>query len=182
MRVMGLDTSTRTGVSVVDKDRNVLLGEQVTFPKLRGWERASAIAARIMELHAEYKPDLVVIENYGFANANSLVTLVEIGTIIRYFLWQESIPYIEVPPNSLKKFVTGKGSGKKEEVMMYVLKRWDYTSPTNDIADAVGLGMFGLGCLGLDFGAKSKEAVTEVMKTQGQVVESVVQAAIKCKN
>lgn len=173
MRVMGLDTSTRTGVSVVDKDRNVLLGEQVTFPKLRGWGRASAIAARIMELHAEYKPDLVVIENYGFANANSLVTLVEIGTIIRYFLWQENIPYIDVPPNSLKKFVTGKGQAKKEEVMMYVLKRWDYTSKTNDIADAVGLGMFGLGCLGLDFGAKAKEAVTEVMKTQGQVVESV---------
>lgn len=173
MRVMGLDVSTKTGLSVVDKDRNVLLGEQVTFPKLRGWERASAIIARIMELHAEYKPDLVVIENYGFANANSLVTLVEIGTIIRYFLWQENIPYIDVPPNSLKKFVTGKGQAKKEEVMMYVLKRWDYTSKTNDIADAVGLGMFGLGCLGLDFGAKAKEAVTEVMKTQGPVVESV---------
>lgn len=173
MRVMGLDTSTKTGVSVVDDSLRVVLGEQVTFPKLRGWERASAIAARIMELYTEHQPDLVVIENYGFANANSLVTLVEVGTIIRYFLWQENIPYIEVPPNSLKKFVTGKGQGKKEEIMMFVLKKWGYTSATNDIADAVGLGMFGLGCLGHHFDAKAKEAVTEVMKTQGDVVAQV---------
>lgn len=173
MRVMGIDISTKTGVGVVDDNLRVLLGEQVTFAKLRGWERASAIAARVMELHAEYQPDLIVIENYGFANANSLVTLVEVGTIIRYFLWQEGLPYIDVPPNSLKKFVTGKGQAKKEEIMMYVLKRWDYTSKTNDIADAVGLGMFGLGCLGVKFDAKATEAVVEVMKSQGDVVNSV---------
>lgn len=173
MKVMGLDISTKTGVSVVNDSKRVLLGAQVTFPKLKGWERAAAIAARIMELHAEHKPDLVVIENYGFANANSLVTLVEVGTIIRYFLWQEDIPYIEVPPNSLKKFVSGKGQSKKEELMMFVLKKWDYTSATNDIADAVGLGMFGLGCLGVSFDAKAKEAVAEVMKTQGPVVDTV---------
>ena len=173
MRVMGLDLSTMTGVAIVGGDKKVIYAEEVTFKKERGWPRASSIAGRILEIHEEHKPDLVVCEGYGFANAHSLVTLVEIGSIVRYFLWQEGIKSIECPPNSLKKFVTGKGNSKKEEIMMAVLKHWGYESATNNIADAVGLGMFGLGCLGVTFPAISMKAVEEVMKSQGDVVNPV---------
>lgn len=166
MCVMGIDVSTCTGVAIATPDKQVAYAEEIQFKKERGWNRANAIMSRIMDLHSEHKPSLVVLEGYGYANAHSLVTLVEIGTIIRYMLWQEGVKYIDVPPNSLKSFVTGKGTAKKDEVMMFVLKNWGYESKTNNIADAVGLAMFGLCVQGVKFSAGAHKAVANVMVKQ----------------
>lgn len=169
MRVMGIDISTFTGVAVVDSGKKIVHTEEVNFKKSSGLDRCGLIAGRVMELKEEYNPDFAVIENYGFANANSLVTLVEIGTVVRYFLHQEEFPYLDVPPTSLKKFVTGKGNSKKEEIMMFVLKNWGHESKTNNIADAIGLAMFGLGCIGEKFPLASLSCCKEVLKGQPKV-------------
>ncbi|NOQ30176.1 MAG: hypothetical protein GQ570_03540 [Helicobacteraceae bacterium] len=145
MKVMGLDTSTKTGVSIIefiDGEINIT-AEEIEFKKARGLDRCSMIAGAIITLMEEHKPDITIIEGYGYGNAHTLVTLVEIGTVIRYFLKQYEMPYIDVTPNTLKKFVTGKGNAGKEMIMMQVLKRWGYESATNNIADAIGLGMLG---------------------------------------
>lgn len=162
MKTLGLDISTKTGLAVVSSDKKVLYTAQIEVGSLKGWERAQFIVASIMEAHTKYKPDLVVIEGYGYANAHTLVTLAEIGTLVRYFLWQEGIKYVEVPPNSLKMFVTGKGTSKKEVILLEVFKQWGVTAQTNDIADAIGLGMFGLALKGVSFSATSMKAVEAV--------------------
>jgi crossover junction endodeoxyribonuclease RuvC len=175
MKVMGIDTSTKTGIAVVDENKTVLFSERIEFKKATGFNRCSLIANRVMEIHAEFKPDLVVTEGYGFANAHTLAPLVEIGTCVRYFLWQEDIDFLIVPPNSLKSFVlgAGKGNGKKELMLMEVYKRWGFTSATNDEADAVGLAMFGQCALGVLFNAHGKSAVAEVLKGQPEILKNL---------
>lgn len=142
MRVIGIDSSTKTGIAIVS-EKGIEFVEEIEFKKLTGLDRAAAIVGRIMEIKAKWQPDLGVMEGYGFANAHTLATLVEIGTVIRYFMWQEDFPLHLVAPNSLKKFATGKGTSKKNEVMLAVYKRWGFTASTDNIADAVVLAQMG---------------------------------------
>ena len=51
-------------------------------------------------------------------------------------------------------------------MILEVFKRYGYTSKTNDIADAVGLAMFGLCSVGVKFTAESKKCVDEVLKNR----------------
>jgi crossover junction endodeoxyribonuclease RuvC len=158
VRVMGLDMSTKTGVAVVDGSGKVIKTEQVTFPKLSGMPRINAIVGRILELHGETKPDLLVVEDYAVGKfASGAIVGIELGGVLRFILWQEGIKYLPVAPTSVKKFVCGNGKAKKEQMMMEVYKRWGYTSETNDIADAMGLSHMGLAMLGQ--GVKCSEAM-----------------------
>lgn len=166
MLVMGLDLSTCSGVAFVDENKKVVHAQEVQFKKAKGLDRCSQIAGAILGLKEEYEPSLTVIENYGFANAHSLVTLVEIGTIVRYFLYQLGAPFKVVPPNSLKKFVTGKGNAQKDQIMLSVYKQWGYEAATNNIADAVGLAMMGQAFNGVKFPAYAMEACKAILTEQ----------------
>lgn len=158
MKILGLDLSTKAGVCVVESGKTVLYGEEVEFKKQTGWERVSSIAAAIMEVHGEYKPDLVVIEQLFIGHTSSAIILAEINTVVRYFLWQEGIEYIDVPATSLKKWLTGKGNAQKDVMMLEVYKQFGYSAKTNNVADAVALGMYGLAYKG-ESGFKSSQKV-----------------------
>lgn len=162
MRVLGVDPSTRTGIAIVDSGKVIVHTEEVEFKKLVGFMRIQSIIGKVLEVKEKYKPDMIVIEEMFVGHASSAVTIIQIGSLLRYFLWQEGIVYQNVPATTLKKFVCGKGNGNKEQIMMYVSKRWGFESPTNNIADAVGLAMVGLCLSGEDFGAASKAALTKM--------------------
>jgi len=157
MRVMGIDPSTAgTGISIVASGKKVLFTEEIAVKKLTGIPRVSAILTRLAAIHSEQAPDLVVIEEMIIGHASSAIPIVQLGSIIRYYLWQEGIRYVEVHPSILKKFVAGSGSAKKEQIMMYVSKNWGFEAQTNNIADAVGLAMVGLHLIGEPFSATQK--------------------------
>lgn len=160
MRVMGLDLSTRMGVSIVGSGKKVLLANEYEFPGSNGIERCYHLAETVCDLHREWKPDAVYIEGYSFASTTGLVYGVEIGTAVKLNLWERDIPYVDVPPGTLKKFVTGAGNSNKEIVMLQLFKRFGYEAKTNNIADAVALGLFGLCTLmPADFTKAQQEAV-----------------------
>jgi Holliday junction resolvasome RuvABC endonuclease subunit len=46
--------------------------------------------------------------------------------------------------SEVKKFATGKGNGNKDQVMMWVLKRWEFMAASNNTADAFVLAAMGL--------------------------------------
>jgi crossover junction endodeoxyribonuclease RuvC len=143
MKYIGIDVSTRTGIAAYDPNAGVVMAEEIVFRNQTGLKRAGMIAGKVLAcLYRVEDIGLIGIEGYGFSNKHTLVTLVEIGTVIRYFLQQEGYPYREIPPTSLKKFVTGKGNAKKDHMMLEVYKRWGFTPETDNIADAVGLAHF----------------------------------------
>lgn len=143
MIAMGIDPSTKCGVAVCDEDK-ILFTAEIEFPKLIGFERISAIVDRILMIKEKWKPEVVVIEEMFVGHASSAITIIQIGTVIRWFLWQDNVNYRNVHPGALKKFATGKGNAKKDQIMMAVYKKWGFESSTDNIADAVVLAKMGI--------------------------------------
>lgn len=142
--ILALDPSTKMGIVVLEvtgKRVYVVLKEEYSS-KNKGMDRLGDIARKTSELLIKYKPDEVIIEGYSFMSKHNLVTMAEVGTVIRFFLWQENYDYIELPPTALKKFVTGKGNCKKDLILLKVYKRWGFETDNDNIADAFGLGMY----------------------------------------
>lgn len=145
--IIGLDISTKTGLAVIEMNPHgeyqVRATAELTAPKQAGdIGRADLIAKQVIHCIETHQPMSVFIEGYGYSNTHTLVTLVEIGTLIRHALYVRGMQYHEIPPTSLKKFVCGKGNAKKDMVMKEVYKRWGFEGTDNE-CDAVGLAMFG---------------------------------------
>ena len=155
MRVVGLDVSTYVGMFLAssvkgaetggesEEDRGEDRGKVIHFPKLKSWNRLQLIAHEVKRTLEIWKPQRVVIESYAYGNRYTLVTLVEVGTVVREVLWGMSVPWYEVPPSVLKMFTTGKGSAKKQDMKVAVKARWGFESPSDDITDAFALARMG---------------------------------------
>ena len=156
---IGIDPSTKTGISVTECNRETglyksLKREILSAPKgMVGMERANHISIEVQKMvqasrsslsGCDHIKPIIVLEGYGFGHASSIQIIAEIGTLIRFRLMQINFSYIEVAPTALKKFVTGKGNAKKDLMLMEVYKRWGIECKTHDEADAFGLSMYGL--------------------------------------
>lgn len=167
MKVMGIDPSTCSGyvVASVEAGRPVVhAAGEVQFKGLRGTKRAREIAVGLAGVATNHNPSLVTIEGYAMNNRSSLVTLVEIGTLIRDRLWKSGFQYVDVAPTQLKKFVLGTGAGKKDEVRLGVYKRWGFEDRSDNVIDA-----YVLACIGL--AARGK--LTGLIKPQVEVIDKL---------
>lgn len=146
--IYGLDLSlTATGLATLAPEGHLNLFTFGTPPKMsveaRLTEMARQVAGRIVA------PELVVIEGLAFgANDPSAHERAALHYIVRCNLWSDETRVLVVPPATLKKFITGKGSAKKEMVILEVFKRWGVTARDNNEADAAGLAYLGLAFLG----------------------------------
>lgn len=176
--ILGIDPSTHTGIAVVSETGKIIHTAEISFPKLSGFDRISAIVGEVLGIHSQYSPFIssVVIESIIVGHASSALTVIQIATILRYFFWQEGIEFLEVPPGTLKKFVCGFGNAKKEQVMMWVSKNYGFESPTNNIADAVGLAMVGA-CLLSGFGTNPQRVIARGLVAKKAPRKSVKQSS-----
>lgn len=138
MKIVGIDASlTGTGVAVFD---NSLLTERIKSEKM-GVPRLIEIRGRVQEIITD--TDLVVIEGYAFAAANQAHQIGELGGVLRVMLTECVVKWIEVAPSQVKKFATGKGNAKKEDMAVGIFKRWGREFKNNDEADAFVLALIG---------------------------------------
>lgn len=178
--IVGLDISTKTGIAVIDISDEahghprILVAREITVP-LTGMRRVVAIAAAVSAVVDDYKPTHIFIEGYGFANKHTLVPLVEIGTAIRLCLHKREYEPIPIPPTSVKLFTTGSGAAKKEAMMKAVKDRWHHTAPTDNVADAVAIAMFGACWYGSWFGDASLKAMLSVKNPKSKVRKKKLQ-------
>lgn len=140
-RVVGLDLSlTATGIATPE-------GQRTIGTKARGCERLIELRDTIRK--ACELADLVAVEGYSFGSRNSHAhALGELGGVVRVALHVASVPFVEVPPSSLKKFATGKGNAGKEEVLASAIRRLGYEGHDNNEADALWLRAMGMDALG----------------------------------
>lgn len=95
------------------------------------------------------KPSVVVMEGYANAAKFGREVAGELGGTIKLVVFEVTgSPPLVVPPTSLKKFVTGKGNAKKNEMLLGVYKQWGVSFADDNQADAYALEQFGLGYLG----------------------------------
>jgi crossover junction endodeoxyribonuclease RuvC len=143
VRALGIDPSTKTGLVLLGEDDQPLV-KVVTAPGEQGMARVQKIARSVSQFLSDGRPDVAVIEGYAFANKFTLVTLVEIGAILRLCLHESGIPWYYCPPSVLKKYATGKGNAKKPQVASSVESRWGFVAPSDDVVDAYVLAKIGL--------------------------------------
>lgn len=166
-RVLGIDPSlTATALVGIDSagalvSRHLLSTSKKDFASRPA--RLDAMRRALLEIITSATPDLVTLEGYSFGSKNQTHQLGEWGGVLRWTLWSEMVPYIEVPPTTLKSYVTGKGNSPKEVIMREVFRRWGYEAHDNDDADAYGLARFGLDYLSNE---RSKAFATLVGKIE----------------
>lgn len=164
MNLLGLDISlTSTGYSNHGFTSLIKIGS-------RGPQRLYEISNMVIDVCIEYEIDAVILEGYSFASRNSQAhSIGELGGCIRMRLWENKIPYIEVPPKSRAKFATGKGNAGKTEVISAISSKTGLLfsgAGADDKCDAWILEQMGLTYLGL-----SKYSWTAEQKTALQKVD-----------
>lgn len=143
MRVAGLDLSlTSTGLATADAIRTLAT-------KLRGTPRLLWIREAVLDELG--RCDLVVLEGYSFGSKGSAIFQTgELGGVIRLALYERGIRYVEVSPQTMKIYATGKGNvGGKDQVLVQAVKRSGIEFESNDACDAWWLRQMALAHYGL---------------------------------
>lgn len=162
---VGLDVSaTSTGIVVLSGNpaASVLLAETVTVPG-RGIERAAGVADVVFDL-VDRRGAKAAVEGYAHGGPG-LAVLVEVGALVRDRLRAAGVPWDDVAPSRLKKFVLGSGKGDKGQVRLAAFKRWGFEHDSDDVVDAYVLARIARALDGLDSGSLGK--------AQAEVVESI---------
>ncbi|WP_437187797.1 hypothetical protein SH668x_001208 [Planctomicrobium sp. SH668] len=113
-------------------------------------ERYGKLATKVAEAVRETSLP-IFIEAYSFGSKNTRAhTAGEFGCYLRLKISQAfKVRLIEVTPNELKKFVTGKGNAGKSEMVSAVSIRTGIQIKDDNQSDAYGLAWIGQCVLGL---------------------------------
>lgn len=151
MNIAGLDLSlTGTAFCALDlSDASMpLYVNTIDTEKMRGLERMLFIEKNLKMLLKTYNIELVFIENFSFGSrGRSIFDTGGLGWIIRRLLGKElEIPFHEVPPKTLKMYVTGTGNAGKPLMLEQTYRRWKVGSEVlkdDNMVDSFGLCKIG---------------------------------------
>jgi len=141
--ILGLDLSLRkTGVALLwNLDYETLLIEPPD--DLRDGGRLLFIERELRAVVNAYEPNYAVIEGYSYGSPTGQFALGEVGGIARLVLTGNQIPYIIVPPTSLKKYVTGNGNATKIMMALQVQEELGLAIHDDNECDAYCLAAVG---------------------------------------
>lgn len=145
MNVIGLDPSlTSTGIALVDGHVDV-----IRTSELHGMVRLDAICRSMVRALGAGPVDLVAIEGYSMGSkGQAIFDLGELGGVLRHAIWSLGLPWVDIAPNSLKKYATGRGDADKTRMVVAARDRLDYGGYSPDEADALWLRAAGRQILG----------------------------------
>lgn len=160
MNYVGLDLSTKTGFVKLSPDGEVLEALEIQS-KCDTPESMYGLAMLIL---ARLQPaDKVVIEGFGFSSQQA-IQLGGIGWVTRVALWKEDIQYHVAAPGTVKKFASGKGNMKKDELAVEIYKRWGFEHKSDNVRDAFILAQMARGVhLPLELTKFQQEAIQTVL-------------------
>lgn len=137
MKILGLDLSiTATGVARHD-------GQTYTIKPSSTGDRRLIEIRDVVHL-AVGACDLVVIEDLPPIRAHALSILGMVHGTIRTALMAWGIPYVLVPPGSVKKYATGKGTATKPDMRMALFQRAGIDLRDDNQVDATWLRFMAL--------------------------------------
>ena len=148
--LLALDMSLEhTGYARMDVATGEITKGLVEPKGLKGMARLAFLRDRILVLAEPTHRTLVLIEGYAFgARGQAVVSLGELGGVIRVTLHDREIPYLEVPPTQVKRFVCLKGNAPKQLMLKDMLKRFNEDLDDDNVADALALMYLGRALVG----------------------------------
>lgn len=178
--IIGLDLSlTSTGVLVLD-GKSVLSARAIQSNKI-GEERLFDLREQLYAEVEQYRfsNPLAVVEGYSMGSrAGQAFSIGEWGGVARLTLLMHGIPFIVVPPSTLKKFTAGSGNAKKDEMRLHVYKKWGFEHKSNDVVDAYALARFGEAYLAVKEGRDAVEG-WRLTKADFDVVDKFIKGQEK---
>lgn len=146
MRVLGIDTSlTGTGLARPDGSLYTVKSNPSGGAVADRHDRLTAIVQTVVD--GAIALELAVIEQPAYSrNAGSMHDRSGLWWLVVHRLFDLGVPVLEVPPTSLKKYATGKGTATKGDMRMALYKRAGL-----DIGDDNQVDAWWLRALGHDF-------------------------------
>lgn len=149
--VIGLDASlTGSALVVLDQRTAQILYVNTFSNDLEGTTRLAYLKTEILSEISNFGKDDVpiFIEGYGFSFRGCDFKLAELGGVLRLGI-NESLErtFIEVPPTTLKMFITGKGNAAKNIMLEQVYRKYKVGSEVlkdDNQVDAYALARFGI--------------------------------------
>jgi len=141
---MGLDLALGgTGIALPD---GTTLRHRPQGPDNVGYRRHADIALTVLAIIGTAKPDLVVVEDYAphSIGINSTIAAGELQGVIRVHFTLRRIAWRAVPPSTLKKYATGRGTATKPEMVAAAIEAGARPGLSHDEADAWHLRRYGL--------------------------------------
>jgi crossover junction endodeoxyribonuclease RuvC len=147
-RYVGIDPSTKTGIVILDKSGNVIQGEEITSSHPSDPQRFMVIASKVLSELTSV--DVITIEGFSYGSkGRGVSTQYGIGWLIRAELIRNGYTYTEVSPSAVKKFATGKGNEKKDNMTVPIYKHWGFEHPSDNVRDAYVLAKIAQGMNGI---------------------------------
>jgi crossover junction endodeoxyribonuclease RuvC len=173
-KIIGLDLSMcESGITVLNNGRAESFLVKSKKPKdntpTNELIRVLKIVKDIKEFIVGKEVSLVLIEGLAFCarNTSALVQLSALNYMIREVCFTHEIPFIMVAPTSAKKFATGRGNAKKDEIMLEVYKRWKVSFSNDNLCDSYVLSKIGEALLDEKIKITSaQQEVANLLKTQ----------------
>ena len=135
VRYVGIDPSTKTGMVCIHDTGAVIFQSEIKSKVTKDPERFLDIVKEVMLRLV--KDDVICIEGFSYGSKGAGVsTQYGIGWLIRAELIKNGYTYYEVSPSSVKKFATGKGNTKKDEMVLPIYKRWGFEHSSDNVRDA----------------------------------------------
>lgn len=145
-------------------DEQVYLGRFEPKKYGTGVDRLRAIEDWITRTLDPFEIDHVCMEGYASASKFGREQAGELGYAVKRtlrFHGMHGVYPTIVPPTALKKFVTGSGTAKKNEMLLGVYKRWGMEFSDDNLADAYALARL----------AEALDTAPELPKFQQEVIE-----------
>jgi crossover junction endodeoxyribonuclease RuvC len=165
-RYIGIDPSTKTGVVVLDEDGDVWEAVEIEKSGKDPQRITSLIDAVVGYL---LPGDIVCIEDFAYAQANSMALLGGIGWGIRMAMYRKAIPYILVGTGQLKNYAGCKGNCGKEDLIIPIHKIWGFEDKSDNVRDAFILAQI----------ARGLHENIKLLAYQQKVIESIRNPAKK---
>lgn len=169
--VLGLDPSLNGfGICQLNERFQVYKSETWSdLSKLSGRERVAAIVQRVTHLCMNLgstRKLYVVREDYAYSQSDAADTpLKELGGVLRWII-EGYVPLYTLPIQSVKKFLSGNGNSKKEEMMKEAFKNFGFDGDQNQV-DALGVALLGMALL-------RRDRIQGLTSHQKAVIDSLV--------
>lgn len=130
----------QTKLSIVGVNNEVVSESYIPSSNLLDMPRIAFFKNRIMHLFHKYSVTHVIIEGYSFnSQGRSVITLGELGGVIRFSMFEANIPYIQCPPMNAKAFMTGFAYATKDQMQAAILDKYGIWIEDDNIADSYAM-------------------------------------------
>jgi len=143
-KILSIDQSiTSTGYAIIEGEKLITSGTLQPKHLKTTVEKIIYITNHLESLVNNDSISYIAREGFSFGSKNRAFVLGGLGYAIDCLFHKEyKNRYYIIPPSIVKKFITGSGNAKKDQMMLQTYKKYQMEFKNNDECDAFSIGMF----------------------------------------